>query len=164
MRSADRVKVQIGVSRSQREVVGDSLTRMNCIGTSEGSSNDSGISTKQEEEAAVAAAAFPTSAPLVNLCSSSFLRKKRKLDTIPAKVLTVDSDYKLKRSAASIQAEEQDNGTGNDLISADARDIGPRVEIINGQIVLKESSLVRPQLFFFSLTLLPLIVEFHFRA
>mmetsp|Transcript_15229 Transcript_15229/g.25402 ORF Transcript_15229/g.25402 Transcript_15229/m.25402 type:complete len:159 (-) Transcript_15229:906-1382(-) len=121
MRSADRVKVQIGVSRSQREVVGDSLTRMNCIGTSEGSSNDSGISTKQEEEAAVAAAAFPTSAPLVNLCSSSFLRKKRKLDTIPAKVLTVDSDYKLKRSAASIQAEEQDNGTGNDLISADAR-------------------------------------------
>mmetsp|Transcript_5668 Transcript_5668/g.12473 ORF Transcript_5668/g.12473 Transcript_5668/m.12473 type:complete len:236 (+) Transcript_5668:156-863(+) len=120
------VKVQIGVSRNQ-------------------SKQSSKASETKDRPAASSAAldvsASTSSSALVDFCDSGFLRNKRKLDNGQSKVLNVDSDFKSKKTSAARPAD-YDYGAAAGGGDTDPRDLGPRVEIINGQIVIKESSLM----------------------
>jgi hypothetical protein len=116
--NATRVRVQIGVSRLQQPPASTIKPADHSINAS---SND------------IIRASSDTA--LVNFCNSAFLRSKRKLNPENSKVLTIDSDTKLKRSASAVDNTQQ-------LAAPEPTTVGPRVEIINGQIVIKESSLV----------------------
>mmetsp|Transcript_99348 Transcript_99348/g.195149 ORF Transcript_99348/g.195149 Transcript_99348/m.195149 type:complete len:237 (+) Transcript_99348:72-782(+) len=118
-----RVKVQIGVSRQKANTSSSS--------SAVPPENQNGTSEKGQENAA-----FSSDTALINFCNSSFLRTKRKHNPESTKILTIDSDYKLKKTASAVELPQLSGP------SEDAMPTGPRVEIINGQIVLKESSLM----------------------
>ena len=123
--------------------------------------NQNGTSEKGQENAA-----FSSDTALINFCNSSFLRTKRKHNPESTKILTIDSDYKLKKTASAVELPQLSGPSEdamyeltsfvifylnvfsfhydceNNNIVFNNRPTGPRVEIINGQIVLKESSLV----------------------
>ena len=55
--------------------------------------------------------AFSSNTSLINFCNSTYLRTKRKLDPSNAtKVLTIDSDYKLKKPASTRLGGDVDAG------------------------------------------------------
>lgn len=85
-----RVKVQIGVSRLQQPAASSSVK----------TPADPSASTKDLNFQA-------SDTALVNFCNSAFLRSKRKLNPENLKVLTIDSDVKLKKSATVVERAAQ---------------------------------------------------------
>lgn len=58
---------------------------------------------------------------LVNYCNSAFLRSKRKLNPENLKVLTIDSDVKLKKSATVVERAAQPEVTETMSVASDCQ-------------------------------------------
>ena len=143
--SAPRVRVVVGASLSQRAAAEIPVRAALGAAASSSSSQSSASAAASVVPPSNAASQLPfaTKTTLFDLCDSSYMKKKVKRQRKDKSAGGAAAAAASSSSASARPAQKLSQRRLPPPVE-EARGIGPQVELVNGNIVLKESSLVMP--------------------